>query len=83
MAAVVDVDVGPAGEALGDLRVGLGIRVLEHGQRLVREHDAEPERVARRIALVQGELPVGSDLAHQDREIEPAGASADDRDPHC
>ena len=81
--AVVDVDVGPAREPLGDLRVRLGVGVLEHGQRLVGEDDPEAERVGRLAPIVDRDLAVGPDLPHQDREVEPAGAAADYGNPHA
>src|SRR5439155_10859587 len=50
---------------------------------LVREHHAEAERVVRAIALVHGHVVVGEALLHQEREVKPAGAAADDCDLHA
>ena len=82
LSAEPDVDVGPPGEALGDGGVGLGVGVLEHRERLVGEDDAEAERVARPIALVDDDLRVRRDLAHEDREVQPSGPPTDDRNTH-
>ena len=82
LVAVVDVDVAPADEAARDLVVALGIGRLERGQRLVGEDDAEAERVVGRVALVDHDLVGGVEPLEQDREVEPAGAAARDRDPH-
>jgi hypothetical protein len=41
----VDLDVVPACEAFGDLRVRLGIGRSEVAERCIGEHDAEAERV--------------------------------------
>src|ERR1035441_2911322 len=51
-APVVDVDVGPAREALGDRVVALRVGVLEHAQRLVGEHEPEPERVGGPVGVL-------------------------------
>src|SRR3954471_14337095 len=82
LAAVVDVDLGPAREAPGDLVVGLAVGGLERGQRLVGEHDAEAERVVGRVALVDRHLVRRVELLEQDRQVEPGGPTADDRGPH-
>ena len=83
LAAVVDVDLRPAREVTGDLRVGGGLGRLDRLQRLVGEHDAEAERVVGRVALVDVHVERRLELLDQDREVEPCGTSADDRDPHA
>ncbi|GDY40903.1 hypothetical protein SANT12839_017850 [Streptomyces antimycoticus] len=82
LAPVVDVDVGPAGEAPGHgLRDG-GVGVLDAAERLVGEDDAEAERVVGGVAFPDGDLVGGVELFHQGREVQPAGTAADDRDVH-
>ncbi len=82
MPAVVDVDVGPVDEVVGDLAVAERIGVLEHRQRLIGEHHAEPEGVLGAVALEDDDLAVGRHPAHEDGEVQPAGAAAGYRDPH-
>ncbi len=83
LAPVVDVDVVPARELalhlLVDHRVGVG----DASERLVGEHDTEPERVVGGVALPDGDLVVGPELLGQRGEVEPARPTTDDCDPHC
>src|SRR4051812_21969763 len=78
----MDVDLAPAHEPPRDLGVGLGVRGLEGGERLVAEDDPEAERVVGRVALVDDHLVRGVEALEEDREIQPARAAARDRDPH-
>src|ERR1700730_13611217 len=78
----VDLDVVPVGEIVGDRPVALWVVLLEGLQRLVREHDAEAERVVRAVALEDGEPHLRPGLLGQDREIKPRRAAADDIDLH-
>ena len=84
---VVDVDVVPARELLLHSLEHQRIGVLDSAECLVREHDAEPERVVGGVALPHGDL-VGRlsrarpQLLHQRGEVQPARATADHRDAH-
>jgi hypothetical protein len=77
------LDVAPVGEALRDLRVRLGIGLLEAAERLVGEHDAPAERVVGLVAFVDDDLRLRKGLPHQDGEIEPGRPAADARDLHA
>ena len=81
-AAVMDVDVGPVGEPVGDRAIAERIGVLEHGQRLIGEDDPEAERVLRPVALEHRDLAVGVDPAHQNREVQAGRPATDYRDAH-
>jgi hypothetical protein len=78
----VDVDLVPIGEVVDDLIVALGIRVAEVAEGLVREDDAEAEGVVGAVALVDGNVVGRVLLLHQQAEVEPGGAAADDGNLH-
>jgi hypothetical protein len=79
---VVDGDVVPIGEILGDRPVALRVVALEGLQRLVGKHHAEAKCVVRLVALVHRDACVRSRLLHQDREIQARRAAADYLDTH-
>ena len=81
-AAVADVDPVPPHERVGDRQVRLGVGVAERPQRLLAEDHAPAERRIGRVPL--GDLDVDGRirLLEQDRQVEPCGAAADDRDLH-
>ena len=81
-AAVADVHPIPAGEGVRDGEIGLLVGVAERAERVLAEDDAPPERGVRRIPLEDGHVEVAVGLLEQDRQVEPGGAAADDRDPH-
>jgi hypothetical protein len=82
LAPVEDVDVGPVREAGGDRALGLGIRLLEVRERLVGEDDAPAEGVLGAVPLVDRDLVRRVEALHEDREVEPGRAAADDLDLH-
>src|SRR5439155_23923324 len=83
LAADVDLDVVPACEARRDLRVGLGVGGREVAERAVAEYDAEPERIARPVALVDDHVVLRRAALDQDPEIQPGRATADAGDLHA
>ena len=78
LAAEVHVDVVPAGELALHRRVDAAVGVLDAAERLVREHDAEAERVVGRVPLPDGDLAGGVQLPGEGGEVQPARAAADD-----
>ena len=82
-AAEMDLDVVPVGEVADDRAVALAVVGLERLQRLVGEHHAEAEGVVRPVALEHGDARLRPGLLHQDREVEPGRAAADDVDLHA
>ena len=82
LAAVVHVDVVPAGELALHLLVDRRVGVLDPAEGLVGEHHAEAEGVIGRVALPDGDLGVGQQLAGQRGEVEAARPAASDRDAH-
>jgi hypothetical protein len=82
LAAEVDVDVVPAGELGLHPPVNRGVGVLDAAESLVGEDDAEPERVVSGVALPDRDLMVGIELLGQGGEVQAAGATPDDGDPH-
>ncbi len=83
LAAVVDVDVVPAGELPLHAGIDRRVGVLDAAQRLVGEHDAEAERVVGGVPLPDGYLVARAELPGEGGEIQPARAAAHDRDPHA
>ena len=83
LAAVVHVDVVPAGELALHLPVDAGVGVLDAAEGLVGEHHAEAEGVIGRVALPDRDLGGGQELAGQGGEVEPAWPAACDRDAHA
>ena len=81
VALVPDADVVPIGEGIGDHRVGFGIPAEEFAESLVRENNAEAERVVGLILFEQLNLPIGPRLLDENAEIEAARPAADDGDP--
>ncbi len=77
------VHVAPVGEAAPDHLVGGPVVGLEGVQRLVGEHDAEAEGVVRTVALVERDVPARPRFLRQQREVQAAGAAADDGDLHA
>src|SRR5262249_18793806 len=82
LALDVDVDVVPAGELALHRAVDLRVGVLDAAQGLVREHDAEAERVVGRVPFPDRDLAAGAELLGERREVQPARPAAHDRDPH-
>ena len=82
LAPEVDVDVGPAGEALGHVLGDHGVGVADSAEGLVAEDDAEAERVACGVAFPDGDLVVRVQLLHEGGEVQSARAAADDCDFH-
>jgi hypothetical protein len=78
----MDRDVVPVGEAFGDGAVARRVGGGEGVERGVAEDDAEAEAVVGAVALDHGDAGVGEVALHQDGEVEPGGAAADDRDAH-
>ena len=83
LALDVNLDVVPAREPRGDLRVGLRIGRCEIAERRVAEHDAEAERLGRTVALVHHDLVLGRCALDEDAEVEPGGSTADARELHA
>ncbi len=83
LALEVDVDVVPARELPLHLVVDDGVGVGDAPERLVREDDAEAERVVGGVALPHADLVVGAELLGESGEVEPAWPATDDCDPHC
>ena len=83
LAAVVDVDVVPAGELPLHRGIHSLVRVLDPAERLVGEHHAEAEGVVGGVALPDGDLVGRVELHGEGGEVETARAAADDRDAHC
>ncbi|CAB4922794.1 unannotated protein [freshwater metagenome] len=77
-----DVDIVPVGERLAHVVKGRAVGCLDTAERLVAEHHPEAEGVIGGVALPHGDLGVGVQLLDQAREVEAAGATADNRDPH-
>jgi hypothetical protein len=81
-AAIVDLDVVPAGRLSRHGVEGLRIRLLQVLLGRLGEHHAEAEGVARPVPL-QHEHVVGRvGLLHQDREIQSGGSAPDGDDSH-
>ena len=80
-ALVVNVDVVPVGEGLGDLVVGLGIGPGEVIEGRVGEDDAEAEGVVGAVPLDDGDVVAGIGLLHERSEVEPGRTPADADDP--
>src|SRR5262249_5704411 len=59
------------------------VGVLDATEGLVGEDDPEAEGVVGGVALPHGDLVVRAELLRQRREVQPAGAATDDRDPHA
>ncbi len=78
----MDVDVVPVIEGIGDVARRLWVGGREVVQRLVGEHDAPPERVARPVAFDHAHDVAGVRLPEQQREIEAGGAAADAKHAH-
>ena len=79
LAAVVHVDVVPAGELALHLPVDLLVSVLDAAQSLVGEHDAEAEGVVGRVPLPDSDLGIRQQLPSQRGEIQPAAVGPDVR----
>src|SRR5690606_33494038 len=80
--AEVDVDVAPAGEAPGHVIGDDGVGVADAAEGLVREDHAEAEGVRGRVALPDGDLVGRGELRHQGREVQAAGAAANNCNFH-
>ncbi len=76
----MDVDVVPVGERGLDCRPARGVGAGKVLERLIGEHDAPAEGVVGAVALVDGDLVARILQLHQDREVEPGRAGADDPD---
>src|SRR5262245_50112928 len=76
-ALVPRVDVVPVGEVGGDVPVARLVGAAEVRERLVREHDAEAERVVGAVALGDRDVGVGVTLLDEDGEVQPGRAAAD------
>src|SRR5438132_1540260 len=79
-AAVVNVDVVPDRKVFGEPLVESRVRVFDSSERLVREHDPEPERVV--CCIPFPDLDPGAPVQKLDqcRQVEPCRPPADDRD---
>src|SRR6266516_5895883 len=82
LAALVDVDVVPAGELPLHAGIDRRVGVLDAAQRLVGEHHAEAEGVVGGVALPHRDLVCRVELLGERCEVEAAGAATDHRDPH-
>src|SRR4051794_15096928 len=82
LAAVVDIDVVPAGELALHRLMDRSVGVLDPTQSLIGEDHTEAERVVGGVSLPDGDLVIRAELLGQRREIEPPRPTADDRDPH-
>jgi len=78
----VDINVVPLSEALLHARIHRGVGVLDPTERLVAEHDAEPEGVGSRVALPDAHLVAGVQLLDQRRKIQAARSAAHHRNLH-
>ena len=78
-----DVDAIPAGERVRDLEMRLGVRVPQRAERLLAEDDAEAEGGIGLVAPEDAHADPAVELAQQDRQVEPCGPAADDRDVHA
>ena len=83
LAPVVDVDVVPVGEALGDLLRRLAVGLRKPLERRVGEDDAEAEGVVGPVALDDDDVVGGVRLLHEQGEIEPRRTTADADDLHA
>ena len=68
--ADMHVDRVPGHKALGDLGVGLVVGLAERRQRLVGKYHAPAIGCAGRVALEDGDLPIGVILFQQQRRIQ-------------
>src|SRR5262245_9342361 len=82
MALVMDRDIVPVGEFLADARIGLGIMAQELIQSVVRKDDTETEGVVIPVLLDDLDVPPGLRLLGEKGEIEAAGPTANNLDPH-
>ena len=82
LATVMDVDVVPVHEVIGDRGVRLRIGALDFGDGGIAEDDPEAERVIGAIPLQDEDLVRWIGALHEDREIQPRRTAADDQDPH-
>jgi hypothetical protein len=83
LAAIMDIDGVPVGEAPRDLAVCLGIGRGDVAERLIGEHDAPAERVLRAVALDDDDPMRRIEALHQDGEEQPGRAAADAYDMHA
>ena len=81
--AEMHVDVVPAGELAAHPREDLRIGVLDAAEGLVGEHHPEAERVVGRVPLPHRDVVAGVQLPGQGREVQAAGAAAEDSDAHA
>ena len=81
-ALVVDVDVVPVGEARRDVAVARFVRLPEVVERVVRQHDAEAERVVGAVPLDHLDARVRPAFLDEDREVQAGGTAADHIDFH-
>ena len=81
-ALVVDVDVVPVGEARRDVAVARLVGLPEVVERVVRQHDAEAERVVGAVALDDLDARVRPAFLDEDREVQAGGTAADHVDFH-
>jgi hypothetical protein len=79
---VADVDGVPPRERVGDLDVGLQVRLAQLAERLAGEHHAPAERRVGRIAFHDADLMTRIPLLQQDAEVQPGRTGTDDRDLH-
>lgn len=81
--AVMDVDIVPMNEGVGDGRVGLGIGITKAAHGFVGEHHAEAPGDVWRPALEDAQRPLGMRLLDQQGEIQRGGTASDTNDFHA
>jgi hypothetical protein len=77
---VVNVDVVPGREILGEPFIECGVGVLDASQRLVGKDDPEPKGVVCGVSLPDLDLVVRVEQLDQRRQVESSRPAADDRD---
>ena len=82
LAAMNYINVIPGFKAARDFRVRWFIRYAQIAERLAGKHHAPAKRIVRPVAFMDGDVMRGIGLLHQDREVHPGRAAADDFDFH-
>ncbi len=82
LAAVVHVDVVPAGELRLHRAVHRRVGVLDAAERLVGEDDSEAEGVVGGVAFPDGDLVVRAELLGEGGEVQASGAATHHSDLH-
>ena len=82
LAPVVDVDVVPPDEVLGDRRVRLGVGTLDLRDGGVTEDDPKTERVVRSVLLLHAHFIRGVRPLHEDGEVQARRSPSNDVNLH-